>query len=120
MPSARRKILVGFIIILFITFTFIVRSVQSDYNDGFYRPVPGGVKVSSTERYGTSSYVVSGYGINNERGLLIASHVVQDVGDPVYQPDPSRSYYKIGTIWKICTCTDSAIVRADNDLGVSF
>ncbi len=95
-------------------------TAYSLYNDGFYRPVPGGVMVFTGEYFGTSSYVVEDQA-TGERFLLIVYHLPKHAGIyEIYQPNTSSGYYYIGDVVNYNEYVDAAIVRANEEPGVEF
>ena len=112
------------IVVALIAVTMLLAHVAilaySEYNTGVYRPVPGGVRIVVGNWEGTSGYVVEDPS-TGARYLLIAYHVVYKGGsNDVYQPDSSTDYYLIGSVTRYNMEVDAALVKANEELSVSF
>jgi len=90
------------------------------YNDGFYRPVPAGVMVSSGDYYATTSYVVEDTS-TGKRYLLVVYHLFEANSSlDAYQPTPYSDYYYIGSAIRASTYADGALVEANKELAVKW
>ncbi len=100
--------------------TQILEIALSYYNDDFYRPVPGGVKIASGDYIATSSYVVEDTS-TGKRYLLAIYHLLEASGTgTIYQPSTSSDYYLIGSMSWYSTYADAALIEANKELSVEW